>query len=167
MSDNQVKMRPGTKADLPFFREMLFEAMYWRPDQKRPPLDVGLQRPDAVYLLDGWGRTGDTAVIAATETGEKVGASWYRFWDDETHSYGYVSPDIPEVGIGVKPDCRGQGIGHQLIGVLLETATAQGLKKVSLSVEMDNYAQKLYRRHGFEPIEQVENSWTMVVDLNR
>ncbi len=166
MNDKKVEIRTGEVCDLPFLREMLFEAMYWRTDQERPALEEALQRPDAVHHLVDWGlREGDTAVIAVTASGEKVGAAWYRFWDDETHSYGYISPDIPEIAIGVRVDFRGQGVGSLLMTALLKAAADQGLKKVSLSVEVDNYAQKLYRRQGFTPVEKVENSWTMVVDI--
>jgi hypothetical protein len=38
---------------------------------------------------------------------------------------------------------------------------------VSLSVEVDNPARRLYERAGVEVVEHVEGSVTMVVDLDR
>jgi ribosomal-protein-alanine N-acetyltransferase len=144
---------------------MLFEAAYWRYDQEHPSLEAGLARPDLVYLFTDWGRAGDTAVIAVTEDCQRVGVAWYRFWRPEQHSYGYISPQIPELGIALQAEFRGMGIGHRLLDSLLETAASQGVERVSLSVEKDNPAIHLYRQHGFEPVEQVDNAWTMLVTI--
>lgn len=161
-----VAIRPGTLDDLPFLREMLFEAAYWRPGQARPDLEVGLERPDLVYLLADWGRDDDAAVIAVTEAGEAVGAAWFRFWGPEQHSYGYVSPQIPELGIAVRADFRGQGIGHQLIRSILNLAASHGIEQVSLSVEIENLALNLYQQHGFEPVQKNPKDWVMVASLD-
>lgn len=134
------RIRPGILGDVAFLEKMLFEAAYWRPDQEQPSLAVGLKRPDLVYLLAGWGWEGDTAVIAATEADQRVGAAWYRFWDAEQHSYGYISLEIPELAIAVRADVRGRGIGHQLMTAILKTAASQGVEKISLSVEVKNPA---------------------------
>ena len=108
-------IRPANPDDIPFLREMLFEAAYWRPDQMRPPFEEGLSRPDLSDLLKDWGRAGDTGLIAVTEDGESVGAAWYRFWWDGKHSYGYISSEIPELAIAVKAAFRRMGVGHQIV----------------------------------------------------
>lgn len=163
----EITIRHGTLDDLPFLREMLFEAAYWRPDQVRPNLEQGLDRPDLIHLLADWGREGDQAVIAVTQDGQRVGAAWYRFWDAEQHSYGYISPNIPELAIAVQEKFRGMGIGHKLLSTLLKKAAIQNVKKVSLSVEIDNLALHLYRSHGFVPLEKLGDSWTMVAVTDR
>ena len=129
---------------------MLFEAAFWRPDGERPPLDEGLSREGLHHLLAGWGRSGDTAVIAETaerpnpaEPGTVVGAAWYRFWNDDEHSWGYVNARIPELGIGVLPEWRGRGAGLLLLQALTDTARVQGLPALSLSVEKENFAAEL------------------------
>ena len=161
-TDRNIVTRPGTSQDIHFLKEMLFEAAYWRPDQERPSLENGLARPDLVYLLEDWGRDGDTAVIALIQGSQRVGAAWYRFWEPEQHSYGYVSSEIPEAAIAVCEAYRGLGIGHLLIEALLKTAAETGIEKVSLSVEVDNPALNLYQQHGFKPVGKTGNSWTMV-----
>jgi ribosomal protein S18 acetylase RimI-like enzyme len=157
-----ITLRPGTPTDLPFLWEMLFEAAYWRPDQAHPTLENGLARPDLDYLLADWGREGDTAVIAILD-GQPIGAAWYRFWGAEKHSYGYVSPTMPELGIAVRAEYRRRGIGSQLLASLLEAAKSQDLIGVSLSVEMDNPAANLYLQHDFAIIAEGNNAWTMVI----
>lgn len=163
--ETRISVRPGVQGDLSFLEEMLFEAAYWHPERPRPKHGDYLARPDLVFLLEDWGREGDTAVIAIKNNGQPVGAAWYRFWGPELHSYGYVSPEIPEMGIAVKSGFRRRGIGHKLVDALLKTGAAQGVEKISLSVEVENHAQHLYRSHGFEPLELVENSWTMVAKI--
>lgn len=158
----QILIREATLQDIPFLRQMLFEAAYWRPNVDRPALQEGLSHPEIAKLLAGWGREGDTAVIAETSVGQPVGAAWYRYWTEQNHSYGYVSADIPELGIAVCLDWRRQGIGNALLSALKLEACEQRVKRLSLSVEEDNPAHNLYLQQGFRPVGQVENAWTMV-----
>jgi len=144
---------------------MLFEAAYWRPGVPRPPLELGLRRPDLAKLLHGWGRHGDTAILAVSDSAHSLGAAWYRFWSKADHSYGFVSEHIPELAIGVKQEARNRGVGRRLLRELLAEAASQGLSKVSLSVEVDNPALRLYERLGFEKIGREGNAWTMVAGV--
>src|SRR6185295_2833367 len=144
------RIRPGSVADLPLLREMLYEAAYWRPGVARPSLEAGLTRPDLPRLLEGWGtRPGDTAVIGQSRSGEPLGAAWFRFWSADVFSYGFVSPEIPELAIAVRPGARRQGLGRRMIVALLQEAARAGIAQVSLSVEPDNPAAALYRSVGF------------------
>lgn len=155
-------VREGTLQDIPFLHKMLFEAAFWRPDVVRPPIHEGLSHPELAKLLEGWGREGDTSVIAETVGGRPVGAAWYRFWSDREHSYGYVSADIPELGIAVAHGMRRRGIGDGLLHALRRLAANRGIQYLSLSVEEDNPARHLYLKHGFEQVNRVGNAWTMV-----
>ena len=156
-----IILSSGTPDDLSFLKAMLFEAAYWRTDQERPSLEKGLARDDLVYLLEDWRREGDTAVIAVSEDDQQIGAAWYRFWWPDKHSYGYISPEIPELAIAVRAEFRGMGIGRQLLDSLLEAAASQGIKKISLSVEVENPALNLYRQYGFQPVKRNKGDWVM------
>ena len=166
-----VTVRLGTADDLPFLREMLFEAAYWRTDwglnQERPSLDEGLSRPDLAYLLEDWGRKGDTAFVAITNNQQSVGGAWYRFWGPEQHSYGYIAANIPELAIGVRFECRRMGIGHLLLDALLRMAASHGIEQISLSVEVENPALHLYLKHGFKAVQQNKGDWVMVANTKR
>jgi ribosomal protein S18 acetylase RimI-like enzyme len=162
-----IEIHPGTRKDAAFLRAMLAEAAYWRPGGERPPLDAGLARPDLAKILEGWSeRAGDTAVIAVQESGEPVGAAWYRFWRRDNHSYGFVDDRIPEIGIGVVEACRGRGIGGALLAALAEQARLARVPALSLSVERDNGARRLYERIGFRTVGAGGNSLTMMLDLS-
>ena len=157
-----ILTRDHTHYDINFLQEMLYEAVFWRPNISRPPIKEGLSHPDIAKVLSNWGRDGDTAVIAYTEEGERVGAVWYRFWTHDNHSYGFVTPDIPEIGIGVKQKYRRRGIGNALLTQLIEISINNNIKQLSLSVEKDNPAQHLYKKHHFKKVKTIINALTMV-----
>ena len=157
--------RKGGAGDLGLLREMLFEAAYWRPDVLRPELEAGLARPDLAGLLAGWGRAGDLALVAVTPDGVDLGAAWLRYWTEEQHSYGFVDATTPELGIGVRAEARRHGVGEALLRALLTEARRRGVQRISLSVEKDNTAIRLYRRVGFVEHAEAGSAWTMVADL--
>jgi len=159
------RIRSAGSNDLPLLREMLFEAAFWRADAPRPGLAEGLARPDLAPLLDAWGRRGDTAVVAEAPTREGVGAAWYRFWSVDVHSYGFVASEIPELGIAVRPALRGHGLGSRLLRALLAQAARDRIRQLSLSVETENPALRLYERSGFRRVGRVGGAWTLVADV--
>jgi ribosomal protein S18 acetylase RimI-like enzyme len=63
----------------------------------------------------------------------------------------------------VRPEFRGHGVGGQLLTTLIERARTDGIDRISLSVERDNPAARLYLRHGFVPQDASDHSWTMVL----
>jgi RimJ/RimL family protein N-acetyltransferase len=164
--NDPVRIRPGDPGDASFLREMLYEAAFWRAGGPRPALEEGLARPDLVRLMEGWGRPGDAAVVAETRAGERAGAAWYRFGSAENHSYGFVAPDVPELGLAVRAGFRRQGVGARLLRALLEQAAANGIRRVSLSVELENPALALYRRIGFHPVARVGGAFTMLAETS-
>ncbi len=83
----------------------------------------------------------------------------------ERAGYGFVDEETPELSIAVVPSRRGKGIGDELLDALLEQARADGFTQVSLSVEPDNPALRLYERHGFEKVGESGGSATMLATL--
>jgi ribosomal protein S18 acetylase RimI-like enzyme len=77
-----------------------------------------------------------------------------------------VDEETPELTIAVVPSCRGKGYGDELLGGLLARAKRDGFRQISLSVEPDNPALRLYERHGFEKVGESGGSWTMLAQLN-
>ena len=160
-----MHLRKGTPSDLPFLRQMLYEAAYWRGGE-RPELEKGLATPELSKLLANWGRVGDTAFFAE-EASTKVGAGWYRLWDDANHSYGYISSAVPELAVAVLEQYRRKGIGRNLLESLFREASLSGYSQLSLSVEGDNPALALYQSLGFIIIKEVGNAYTMIANADR
>jgi glutamine cyclotransferase/GNAT superfamily N-acetyltransferase len=165
-SDTVWTIRRARLEDVPFLRQMLYEAAYWRPGVERPPLEAGMAHPELAKILDGWGqRPGDTAFVALSGEGERIGAAWYRFWSEADHSYGFVDENTPEIGIGVVAQWRRHGVGRALLAELIERAGQEGIGQLSLSVEPDNQARRLYESSGFEEVgRSAGGSLTMQIE---
>ncbi len=148
-----VTVRPASLADMPFLRDMLWEATAVSAAMRARGKEASLALPSVSKYLDGWGRPGDVAVVAVAARGEPLGAAWYRLFPADAGSYGFVAPDIPELTVGVTAGARGRGVGTALLRALLDTARAQGFPRMSLSVDRQNPARALYERLGFRDAE--------------
>ena len=110
------------------------------------------QQPELARYAAGWGRVGDCG-YAAWQGAMPTGAAWMRLWSGDDKGFGYISDDIPELGLAVIPDYRGQGIGTRLLTQLLDTARGK-FRAVSLSVRSDSPAVNLYKQVGFVPVPE-------------
>jgi GNAT superfamily N-acetyltransferase len=158
-----LTIRPGTDADLPVYQRVLYEALGWQPDSGIPPIEVVLAHPEAARYHGGWGRHGDLGVVAESD-GEAVGGAYFRLFTEDDHGHGYVDDETPEIAIAVWGAPRGQGIGGQLLDALHDVARAAGFERLSLSVEVENRAARLYERHGYVTISE-DTSYRMVKEL--
>jgi ribosomal protein S18 acetylase RimI-like enzyme len=138
---------------------MLHVAAYWR-DGEPKPTPAQMRRDDHIArYMDGWGREGDMGVIAHDR--RRMGAAWARLWPEDRHGWGYISPQIPEISVAVLPENRGMGIGSLLLRELIGMASNAGFHSLSLSVESDNPARRLYERLGFVRVHLEAGAWTM------
>ena len=143
-----MRIRELTPDELDFLGEMLYTALDWRPDAELPPRQVVLEHPEVAIYHRGWGRPGDTALVAE-KNGEPVGAVWYRFFTAAEHGDGYVDDETPELAIAVSDEWRGRGIGGTLLEALHDRARQNGLTRIALSVDLDNPAKRIYERLGY------------------
>jgi ribosomal protein S18 acetylase RimI-like enzyme len=156
-------IRPADAGDLPFLREMLVEAADWRVGAPRPMIEETLGHPEVARYVEGWGRAGDAGVVAVD--GERVvGAAWYRLFTAAAPGYGFVDDRTPELTVGVVAGERRRGVGTALLLALLDSARDAGYERISLSVEPDNPAVRLYERAGFVKVGG-SAAWTMLVEL--
>jgi ribosomal protein S18 acetylase RimI-like enzyme len=159
-------IHPALARDLDVLREMSFYAARWRPGQENESRASVLSDDHVARYLDGWGRPGDLGLIAE-EHGQPVGAAWVRLFTRERPGYGFIDTTIPELSIAVVPGRRSSGIGLALLTTTLDAARQAGHPAVSLSVEVDNPALRLYERVGFKKVGRVGGSWTMCIDLGK
>ena len=150
--------------------EMLYQSL-WVP-QGEPPIPREILNDSRLSLYaKGWGREGDLAVIAENADAGALGAAWCRRFTQDAPGYGFVSEDIPELGLAVMPEARGRGIGTALLGGLIELVRgvrprmAPARKVLSLSVMRGNPVIRLYQRKGFRMISETDIALKMLLEL--
>lgn len=157
-------IRPAEQTDLPFLEQVLFGAANWRGG--RSDRRERLEDPHINRYLKDWRRPGDAGVIALDDHKLPIGAAWFRLFSEENRGYGFIDTTIPEITIGVAPPERGKGIGTELLSALIAAARNHGIPTLSLSVEVENPAHRLYQRLGFRPVLKEDDAMTMRLDLD-
>ena len=162
---NSYHIRVAGREDASFLREMLYESLYV-PEGGEPFSRDILEEPFMKKYVEDWGRAGDLGYIAVNAAGKPAGSITIRYFDEGNKGCGYVSDDIPELGMALIPESRGQGLRTALMKELFRGMKERGIRKVSLSVAPENAAaMKLYERFGFQEAGMCGTSITMVADV--
>jgi ribosomal protein S18 acetylase RimI-like enzyme len=151
-------IRRGGARDVPFLRDMLRHAFYWRTP-------VGEEEPPLTRYVRDWGRPGDRSLIAIDDF-VQVGGAWYRLFTVDEPGFGFVDEQTPELAIAVVPSRRGRGFGHELLSALLDCARTDGFEAISLSVGKDNPAIGLYESYGFAQVREDDGAVVMRAPLS-
>ena len=140
-------------------REFLYQAIYLPKGMEPPPRSM-IDLPELhVYIADFGTQPGDHCMVAEAE-GKVVGAAWCRIMED----YGHIDNDTPSLAISLLPEYRGQGTGTQLLNGLLLLLRENGYRQVSLSVQKENPALRLYQRMGFRIVAEKGTEYLMIWD---
>lgn len=157
-----INIRQATEEDLPFIKQMCYEAGFPKETGERPSFEEAQQLQwFRDYTRDWPGQRGDFGVIAEDENGKPVGAAWYRDYPRKE-----LSKDIStyELSIALIPEARGKGTGKKLMVCLLEGAKAQGVEGLVLQVRPENKrAKALYLQIGFQTISQSPEGYDVMV----
>ena len=149
-----------------FLKQMLFEAIYLPPEEKKNlPREI-VMHPDLLIYWQDWGREGDMSLIAEMKNDARLlGCAWGRMFQADKPGYGFVSECIPELSVAVVPEFQNKGIGTLLIRKLLSSYRKYGVTIVSLSVSKNNRSVNLYTRVGFQVISGRKDDYVMTCCL--
>lgn len=159
-----VAIRDATADDADFLLDMLVEACNWSGEQRVRRRDL-LSHPYLRRYLDGWPALSDFGLVAVADDGTSLGAVWARLFSAGNPGYGFVASDVPEISMAIVASARGRGIERRLLAALSLAARQKGWRALSLSVEDENPAVRLYRAEGFVTVGRVENANSMLLDL--
>ncbi len=141
-------------------QDFLYEAVYV-PDGVEPPDKKILELPELRVYIENFGnKPGDRCLVAETDD-MIVGAVWARIMKD----YGHVNDETPSLAISLYKDYRKCGIGTEMMRQMLAILKNDGFKRVSLSVQKENYAVKMYQNLGFQVIVDNPDEYIMIIDL--
>lgn len=153
MSDG-VDIRPIGVDEHWIVRSVLFDALNWDSDNPIPVShDEAMAHPEVGRYHEDWGRYGDLGVAARVD-GAVIGGAYCRLFTETNHGAGYVDDATPELAIAIQSGHRGMGVGGQLLAALEELAREAGIARLSLSVQRENPAARLYRRCGYESVKE-------------
>lgn len=157
---NKTVIREIRPEEVPLLNDFLYEAIFIPEGVPAPPRSIIEHEDLQVYVRD-FGKKADDRCLVAEVDGKVVGAVWTRITDD----YGHIADDIPSLAISLYKDCRNQGIGTELLREMLQLLRRDGYPKVSLSVQKDNYAFRMYQKAGFKVLKETEEEYLMVCEL--
>ena len=154
-------LREMKKEEYPLLDDFLYEAIYI-PDGVEPPPKSVIKLPELQeYIYDFGNKEHDKAFVAEAE-GNIVGAVWVRVMND----YGHIDNDTPSLAMSLHKNYRGLGIGTTLLNQFLNNLKEEGYSKISLSVQKENYAVKLYKKAGFIIIDETKEEYIMLIKLS-
>lgn len=78
------------------------------------------------------------------------------------NDYGHVDDQTTSFAISLLKEFRNQGIGTELMSRMLPLLKNQGYKQASLAVQKANYAVRMYKKVGFEIVDQNDEEFIMV-----
>lgn len=158
----EYSVRPLADSETAYLDDFLYEAIFI-PEGVEPPHRDIIKLPELQVYVEGFGtRDADIAYVAEV-SGRIVGAVWVRIMDD----YGHIDDTVPSLAISLYKEFRSCGIGTALMSAMLGQLKARGYGKVSLSVQKQNYAVRLYRKFGFVTISENDEEYIMVCDLRK
>lgn len=138
----------------------LYEAIFIPEGVAPPPKEIIKQADLQVYVADFGEKAGDTALVAESD-GQIVGAVWARIMND----YGHIDDETPSLAISLYENYRNNGIGTALMKQMLEALGEKGYKQASLAVQKANYAVRMYKKVGFETVDENETEYIMKCEL--
>lgn len=157
----EYQIREIKQEEYAILDEFLYEAIFVPEGVQAPPKSIITQPELQVYVSD-FGKEDDCCLVAEVD-GEIIGAVWTRIMND----YGHIDDSIPSFAISLYKDFRGQGIGTTLMEEMLALLGKKGYKKASLSVQKENDAYRLYLKVGFVVVDENEEEYIMVCDLQK
>ena len=164
MRSMDYEIRQISESEHPLLEDFLYEAIFVPEGfEGTVPRSVINDDPKCRAAYLGFGTLPDDRAVVATVDGDVVGACWVRTTDE----YGHIDDETPSFSISLYKPYRGKGIGTAMMRALLDELRRAGYARVSLSVQKDNPALRLYERLGFRIVGDGfdDSEWLMIKDL--
>ena len=156
----EYKIRPILKEEYNILEDFLYEAIFVPQGTSAPPKSI-INQPELQVYVTGFGTKKDDIGLVAEIDNKPVGAVWVRIMND----YGHIDNDTPSFAISLYKDFRGLGIGTVLMKEMLRILKNRGYKQASLAVQKVNYAVRMYKKTGFEIVDENEEEYIMLCRL--
>ena len=159
---NKIVIREINEDEYNVLEDFLYEAIFIPEGVEKPSRDIIKNKELQIYI-DNYGNNKDDNCLVALDDDRIIGACWTRIMND----YGHIDNQTPSFAISLYEDYRGKGIGTKLMINMLKLLKQKGYKKASLAVPKANYAVKMYKKVGFEIVDENKEEYIMVCDLTK
>ncbi len=141
--------------------DFIYEAIFI-PEGVEPPPKTIINQPDLQVYIKDFGKEKDDICFVAEADDKVVGAVWVR----DMHDYGHIADGVPSFAISLYKQYRNFGIGTQLMITMLDELKKRAYERTSLAVQKANYAVRMYKKVGFNIIDENDEEYIMVCELN-
>jgi ribosomal protein S18 acetylase RimI-like enzyme len=159
-----LQIRPILSNELPVLADFLYEVIFQPEGAEQLPHNI-IKVPEIDIYIRDFGKAKDDYCLIADLDGKIVGAVWIRILAGEVKGFGYVNDKTPELAISLLKEHRNKGVGTLLMKRMIILLKEKGYEQVSLSVTKTNYAVKMYKKSGFEIIEENKRDDLMILKL--
>ena len=156
------KIRKIKETEYTLLKNFLYEAIFV-PDGIDPPPKSIVDAPELLVYISGFGSEPHDIALIAEVDNKAVGAVWVRIMND----YGHIDDETPSFAISLYKEYRGLGIWTEMMKAMLALLKDCGYRQASLAVQKANYAVKMYRKVGFEIVDENNEEYIMVNRLAR
>lgn len=104
-----------------------------------------LETPQLNQYLEFTPTRGDIGIVLEDETNNPIASMWVSFIKAD----GFIDDQVPELVVNVETDWQGKGLGGWLIKQAVHHGRTHGWPGISLTVEPESPARRLYARNDF------------------
>lgn len=140
--------------------DFLYEAIFIPKGVAAPPKSI-IQQPELQVYIADFGKKKDDIGLVAEVDGKIVGAVWVRIMND----YGHLNDTTPSFAISLYKEYRGFGIGTAMMKKMLCVLKERGYTQSSLAVQKANVAVEMYKKVGFQIVEEKGEEYLMLCNL--
>lgn len=154
--DMHFIIRELKPSEYSLLENFLYEAIFQPDINNLAPRSI-IKKPELQVYIKDFGQKDDYCLCTEVN-GTIIGAVWIR----NINGYGNIDDTTPEFAISLYREYRGHGIGTAMMKEMLNYLKQQNYRKVSLAVQKNNYATKMYLNLGFRIIDENEEEYIMV-----
>lgn len=161
---NDIIIRKIKIEEVKVLENMLYESIYQSDETNPIPKEV-INIPKVRIYIENFGQKKDDYCLVADLNDQIIGAVWVRILADDIKGFGNVDDKTPEFAISLFKEYRKQGIGTLLMEKMILYLIKNGYHQTSLSVQKENYAVRMYKKLGFEIIDENNEDYLMLLKL--
>lgn len=143
--------------EYPLLDDFLYQAIFQPDTTNLAPKSI-INKPELQVYIKDFGKQENDYCFCAEVDNRVMGAVWVR----NINGYGSIDDVTVEFAFSVFDEYQNMGIGTALMKKMLEHLKELNYQKASLAVQKENYAVRMYKKVGFEIVDENEQEYIMI-----